>query len=1271
MPANKTIVVRIQANTGQYTAQLAAAGQQTVAFGTQVGTAATAAQSKLASFSKFAATFGKVVTLGVAGGLALSAKAAIDFESSFTGVEKTLKASEAQFARLKTEIRDLSKEIPINVNQLNSIAEIGGQLGISVSGITDFTETVAKLGVTTVLSTDEAALGLARLGNILGVSESQFENVGSSLVELGNNFASTEDQILTFALRIAPVGQTVGLTVDQVLALGTAFASVGVPAERGGTAVQRTFIAMAESVADGTEKLDTFARVAGKSTQEFADIFERDAARALDLFLQGLDDINESGGNVFAILDNVGLGSQRTVGSLLALSSAGGLLTATLDQANRATRDNVSLQTESDLRFSTTASKVELAKNQMRDFAIAVGSEVIPVVGGLAGTLDDFVDAIQSMDPALRNIIFGLLLTTTGLTAFNKAGKIAAKLFGFTLPAAIQGSTVAAKGLQVALGVGVVGALVLAVNLISNYGRRAEESRARVKTLVDVLEEQRLAIEGVSDAQVSQALQEPLLEHIERFSALDISIKRFSDAILAGGSARDDFKADLIGIRDSAEAALSVFLAERGGLFNVPAEDEAQLERLNKAFEDAKFVLDLYARSVNEVNDAYRDQGTIIKQERLAESAEILARGLAATDEKLRAINLPEFTGDLGDMGAETDAATKAIEEFNDALDDINDSIDAGFGLLDAFTNLADVMVELEKETEPSFHQLLNYSKAINDVARAAAEAGPEGIAPLISMLEAQRQAGFFTQEQFNSLMATLLTIQPVAEAFGGSSNLLIGNLGVVREALSATGVTGQNFISIMLGVEAALRGVVLNAATTLSALSLITNNTNLDLLKLNVSDEEFQDLTGGLPESVIRDLQNQFHGLEGQFINVGAAVRTAISDGIGGAGGGSSIADTLEDEVQEAIDRIKGKIDTVIAAVAAQLGSEQALRDLQEEEKNLVKLRREQKRLPDEILEAEERLARARRRARRVNLDEKLAIELAEETLARAKKAFEQGLISQTELDIAERDLNRAKNDATKENTDAVRDAQKRLRELRRREKVIAEEIRDAEIAVLEAKLQILEAQNDLIQAAKDFNDLGRKGRQIFRDMAKEAGFTAEEIKAILDTARETQDILDNTGLSGSGSGPGSGTTSPGTATGGDREYIVQSGDSLSRIASVLGITLTRLIELNSTVTNSATGQSRSLDPSLIYPGDILKYHQGGIVPGSQFSERLALLRGGEWVINPQNGGNIGGVTIENLYIRGVWDFTNPGNVKRLVGRLEQEIESNRRSRGLRSIAG
>ena len=115
---------------------------------------------------QFARTMGGQFSAAFVAGLGIRAMtrnfqeviaAAMSFEDSFTGVRKTVDATEEEFQILAQGMRDLSKELPIAVEEINRIGEVAGQLGISKSGLVDFTETVAKLAATTTMSSESAA----------------------------------------------------------------------------------------------------------------------------------------------------------------------------------------------------------------------------------------------------------------------------------------------------------------------------------------------------------------------------------------------------------------------------------------------------------------------------------------------------------------------------------------------------------------------------------------------------------------------------------------------------------------------------------------------------------------------------------------------------------------------------------------------------------------------------------------------------------------------------------------------------------------------------------------------------------------------------------------------------------------------------------------------------------------------------------------------------------------------------------------------------------
>jgi len=100
-------------------------------------------------------------------------------------------------------------------------------------------------------------------------SQENVDRMGSVVVDLGNNFATTEREIVDFSTRIAGAAKIAGLSTSDIFGISTAFTSVGVQAERGGTAVSKTLFSMANAVENGGDLLNQFAFVAGQTADEF------------------------------------------------------------------------------------------------------------------------------------------------------------------------------------------------------------------------------------------------------------------------------------------------------------------------------------------------------------------------------------------------------------------------------------------------------------------------------------------------------------------------------------------------------------------------------------------------------------------------------------------------------------------------------------------------------------------------------------------------------------------------------------------------------------------------------------------------------------------------------------------------------------------------------------------------------------------------------------------------------------------------------------------
>ena len=65
----------------------------------------------------------------------------------------------------------MTREIPSSASDIAGVMEIAGQLGIATESLTEFTETMINLGVSTNLSAEEAATNLAKFANIVNMAD--------------------------------------------------------------------------------------------------------------------------------------------------------------------------------------------------------------------------------------------------------------------------------------------------------------------------------------------------------------------------------------------------------------------------------------------------------------------------------------------------------------------------------------------------------------------------------------------------------------------------------------------------------------------------------------------------------------------------------------------------------------------------------------------------------------------------------------------------------------------------------------------------------------------------------------------------------------------------------------------------------------------------------------------------------------------------------------------------------------------------------------------
>ena len=353
---------------------------------TKFGRGAQEVGNKISQVGQTISGFGSALTRGVTApivaGAGLVVKAAIDYESAFAGVKKTVdETATVSYKNLSDGIRQMAKELPASAVQIANVAEVAGQLGIKADDILAFSRTMIDMGESTNLSAEDAATAIAKIANILGLTSDEYSRFGASVVDLGNNFATTEKDIVEMTNRLAAGGKLAGLTAPEILGLATAMSSVGIEAEAGGTAMTQTLTAIGNAVSlttkDSADDLALIAKVAGTTSEEFQQAWKEKPAEALQSFIKGLNTAHEKGANMDAILMKLGMTGIRQGNMLKSLALSSDKMSAAVQRSNQAWKENTALTNEANKRYETTESQLKMFRNQLTDIAIEFGGPLI------------------------------------------------------------------------------------------------------------------------------------------------------------------------------------------------------------------------------------------------------------------------------------------------------------------------------------------------------------------------------------------------------------------------------------------------------------------------------------------------------------------------------------------------------------------------------------------------------------------------------------------------------------------------------------------------------------------------------------------------------------------------------------------------------------------------------------------------------------------------------------------------------------------------------
>ncbi len=649
--------------------------------------------------------------------------ASIEFESAMAGVAKTTDMTQAELGDMADAIQDLSTRIPATTTEIAGVAEAAGQLGIAKDDILAFSEVMVNLGVATNLSSDEAASALAKFANVVGMSADNYERLGSTIVDLGNNFATTEADIVSMATRLSSTGAIIGLTEPQIMAIATALSSVGIEAEAGGSAISKLLKQFETMVATGSDKLESFANIAGMSAAEFSQKWGEDAVGALSAFINGLGEIDAAGGSSVAVLDELGITEVRLSNAVQALASSHGILDKALATADTAWQNNTALAKEAATRYETTESKLQMLSNACNNAKIAIGAKLNPAVKNLAETgtrlltgIADGIDKSNLLVPIITSLATAIAVLAAGITAYTVVTKLAAAAMALftavldTNPIFLAITAIAA----LAAGIGVLVAtlkddatpsveeLTEAASALpdafdaANASYKESETRvlattAAAEKYIDRLRE--LEAQGVS-TNAAQSEYRQIVDKL-RYLLPEVNIELDEQTgLLVGGANALYEQVDAWKAMALQQALTTKYEAQIKAWGDAYVEVEQNRVKLNQAEADAAVIESRIADIQKEMAANQQKHNAVMEDSTISASEATQAHQALFEEYAALSMELTDLNKQLKSNSKEQDNLNEAIKTGEETASGYEQQVDEAQAALDAFMNSANNAAE-------------------------------------------------------------------------------------------------------------------------------------------------------------------------------------------------------------------------------------------------------------------------------------------------------------------------------------------------------------------------------------------------------------------------------------------------------------------------------------------------------------------------------------------------------------------------------------------------
>lgn len=358
--------------------------------------------------------------------LVLMVKSAVDFEEKMSDVGKTTGMQGVELRRFGDQMLAMSTKTRTSIDDLATIAEVGGQLGVSRKEMIKFTAAANQfsiaLGADFSGGVEEAVSSISKMKTLFkdtrGLDISQaITRSGSAINELGAVGNGTSANITDFGLRMGALPDALKDTATNTLALGAYMEEMGIDSQIAAGGMSNLLLVAGQN-------LPKFAKQMGISSVAAKELLAQNPSQFASDFSKSFKGMAPD--KLAAKLQDLKIGSQETIKVVGALSSdqidmaTGMTRLATLQGiSNKAFAENNSLKSEAAKKEATAAAQMAKLKNNVKAMSITLGNALLPMLNELVQAITPMIQSAANWIKNNRQLAGTILKVVAGAAALS------------------------------------------------------------------------------------------------------------------------------------------------------------------------------------------------------------------------------------------------------------------------------------------------------------------------------------------------------------------------------------------------------------------------------------------------------------------------------------------------------------------------------------------------------------------------------------------------------------------------------------------------------------------------------------------------------------------------------------------------------------------------------------------------------------------------------------------------------------------------------------